>query len=541
MTVEVVLNKVSYPGDDADTSFDWAFYSADADLKALITDSNGNETELTQGVDFQITVNSGDETGGTVQYPISGDPLPTGSQITLYREVDFKQTVNLLTQGGFYAQNVEAMVDKITFMAQQLDEEKGRALRFGIASAFNDVRFPDLDANKVLCADAAGTGLEFRTASASLGVHTITTLAENLLDDATTGDMQTTLGVTAFMQTVLDDTSHTTARATLKAVGTEGNDSIAGVKTATGNWEFQAAVEVTDATGDAALGPEVKIRRESATPAVSDLMGGITFQGHNDAGTPEVIDYAALVSVLLDPTDGAEYGGSKIRSMINNVLTDILHFRQGVYTDGATGGDMGPDTLNISEYYLDGKMVRQGVVLFEETGSSVASFDVLDTDGLVAGYDWYEWEIECRPASDDEHLRMRTSADGSAGPTWDSTASDYYSTGSCWQGAGIYSWNLTSSATYIGLSYTSAGNEQSNVTTENPLRITVGFRDPSLSNETFGILSDGSGSRSTSQEYQRHIGKGERRTNAAVLGLQAYFGTGNVATYTQRLIGYKRT
>jgi len=68
----------------------------------------------------------------------------------------------------------------------------------------------------------------------------------------------------------------------------------------------------TDA--DASVGPVLDLYRNSASPADSDVVGRINFQGENSAG--EIIDYAYLTGIILDVTDGTEDGYIAIRSML---------------------------------------------------------------------------------------------------------------------------------------------------------------------------------------------------------------------------------
>tara|TARA_R110001583_G_scaffold31452_5_gene107572 strand:+ start:2198 stop:3649 length:1452 start_codon:yes stop_codon:yes gene_type:complete len=62
-------------------------------------------------------------------------------------------------------------------------------------------------------------------------------------------------------------------------------------------------------TGDTAFGANLIFKKGSgAAGEDGDGLGNIFFQGYNDAGTPELITYAGIVSQLHDATDGQESG-----------------------------------------------------------------------------------------------------------------------------------------------------------------------------------------------------------------------------------------
>jgi hypothetical protein len=114
-----------------------------------------------------------------------------------------------------------------------------------------------------------------------------------------------------------------------------------------------AYFESTDAT--ASIGPILTLWRNSASPADNDLIGGIRFDGEDDADNETT--YAQLDTTILDAGDGAgasEDGLFLIRTINAGSLAARVGVGQGLYTAGATGGDQGADTINASSYYVDG-------------------------------------------------------------------------------------------------------------------------------------------------------------------------------------------
>jgi len=71
--------------------------------------------------------------------------------------------------------------------------------------------------------------------------------------------------------------------------------------------------------------PNLKLVRDSASPADSDFLGQVTFLGDNSAG--EQITYAKLFSKIIDVTDGTEDGNFTFNVMSNGSSLTVLNFK----------------------------------------------------------------------------------------------------------------------------------------------------------------------------------------------------------------------
>lgn len=143
-------------------------------------------------------------------------------------------------------------------------------------------------------------------------------------------------------------TGEVTAAAAIAALG--------GAALATANtFTEDQTIQSTDAGAD--IGPLLNLLRNSASPAPSDALGAVVFQGMNDAGTPETIDYARITTIIDDETDGTEDATLYLQTTRNNVLNNRLLIGDGLTTIGATGGDQGADTINADEYYRNGTAI----------------------------------------------------------------------------------------------------------------------------------------------------------------------------------------
>jgi hypothetical protein len=106
---------------------------------------------------------------------------------------------------------------------------------------------------------------------------------------------------------------------------------------------------LTSTDPGATEGPDFIADRNSASPAVADVLGALVFRGR-DTGA-NVTDYARLRAVILDPSNGSEDGNAIISALIAGVETDILKVGPGVQIGSPTGGDPGVGKINAATGY----------------------------------------------------------------------------------------------------------------------------------------------------------------------------------------------
>lgn len=134
MTVSSTTRKAGpFVGNGVTTVFPFVFkVFAKSDVKLLRTDSNGVSTTLTLDSDYSIALNSNQNSnpGGSITYPINGNPLPAGSQLIGLGDLEDLQPTDITNSGGFYPSVIEDMVDRATIQIQQLAETTSHALQF---------------------------------------------------------------------------------------------------------------------------------------------------------------------------------------------------------------------------------------------------------------------------------------------------------------------------------------------------------------------------------------------------------------------------
>jgi len=156
---------------------------------------------------------------------------------------------------------------------------------------------------------------------------------------------------------------------------------------------FTADQTITSTDAGAAVGPKLILDRDSASPAVSDVLGAIDFVGEDSGGADET--YARIQAEILDPTAATEDGTISFYAVTAGSLASRrLRVGPGLIVGSPTGGDQGGGTVNATGYYVNGSlMVPAGLVLLNTlTASGSASLDF--TSEITATYDEYELHIE---------------------------------------------------------------------------------------------------------------------------------------------------
>ena len=127
MTVNLSTTKIQYSGNGILTTFTYTFrILEDDDLYVSVVDAAGTETILSLDVDYTVT-GAGDDSGGTVVLS-SGTLCPTGSTLTIMRNMDLLQETDYVDGDAFSAESFEDAADKSIMIVQQLDERLDRSV-----------------------------------------------------------------------------------------------------------------------------------------------------------------------------------------------------------------------------------------------------------------------------------------------------------------------------------------------------------------------------------------------------------------------------
>ena len=130
----------------------------------------------------------------------------------------------------------------------------------------------------------------------------------------------------------------------------ERNEIISGTRTfnavATHNAGVtnNAGVSHVSTDASATVAPSHDLYRNSASPAATDGLGAVDFNGNN-ASLAKVL-YARIVAFIYATTAAAENGYLQIQTRVAGTITSVMTIFAGVQIGTPAGGDKGAGTLN---------------------------------------------------------------------------------------------------------------------------------------------------------------------------------------------------
>lgn len=189
MTISTTSNKTVVQGNGLTNSFTYKFLVPNAsEMFVYYTDAAGVSTLLNSS---QYSVSGlGNPNGGTVTYPLTGSPIASGTSLTIIRILAYQQLTDLINQGGYYPEVVEAALDYLTMLTQQLSEAQNRALTLAVeADGSISVVLPVPQANYLIAWNSGANGLTNVSPASLAGIVTYGTwTAQTFNGDGTTTD-----------------------------------------------------------------------------------------------------------------------------------------------------------------------------------------------------------------------------------------------------------------------------------------------------------------------------------------------------------------
>ena len=225
MTVSSTTNKVTDLGNGVSTAFSFPFIGvSDSDIDVIFTDASGVSTTLIEGLgptQYQLALNAALPgqlwgLGGVVTYNPSGVPIPSGSTITIVRELPETQDFSITNQSsyGAYLRATEQALDYVTMLIQQVSETQNRAIVVPVVDANPPTPLPPAAqrANMILAFDGSGNPI---AASLTAGTGLISSAMQPVVSASTLAAGRTAFGLRGLA--VLDVGSG------LSVVGTNAN------------------------------------------------------------------------------------------------------------------------------------------------------------------------------------------------------------------------------------------------------------------------------------------------------------------------------
>lgn len=105
------------------------------------------------------------------------------------------------------------------------------------------------------------------------------------------------------------------------------------------------------ADNGATVGPVATLLRDSSSPAASDIIGQVSFEGKDSAGNQQ--QYASVQSTILDPTSTSEDANLGFSTIVAGTVAERGYIGQGLVIGAPTGGDKGTGTINAQTLYAN--------------------------------------------------------------------------------------------------------------------------------------------------------------------------------------------
>lgn len=199
MTVTNTNLRNDYTGNGATTVYAFTFVaiyevgSAKYSLKVITTDTIGVESVKTQGTDYTVALSSNGT--GTITFAIA----PTsGHKISILPDMTLTQETDYIKSGSdkFPAESHEKALDKLTLIAKQFFELFKRTIKLPNNSLLSEITIPvqTSNANKAIVVNSSGSGLDAKSLL-DINTYPITAFAETLLDDTNASEARQTLGL----------------------------------------------------------------------------------------------------------------------------------------------------------------------------------------------------------------------------------------------------------------------------------------------------------------------------------------------------------
>jgi hypothetical protein len=214
MTVSSTTTKNSYSGDGSTTTFAYAFkIFADADLTVILRSAAGTETVQTLTTNYSVT-NAGNANGGNVVFVTAP---ASGVTVVIRRNIAQTQTTDYTANDPFPAESHEDALDRLTFIAQQQQEELDRSIKLSRTNTMTSTEFTvgaSDRANKILAFDGSGEISVTQELGTYRGTDTTTTteayVVRDIIKSTTAGQLNNVYicVADAVVGDLLTDTDH---------------------------------------------------------------------------------------------------------------------------------------------------------------------------------------------------------------------------------------------------------------------------------------------------------------------------------------------
>lgn len=148
-----------------------------------------------------------------------------------------------------------------------------------------------------------------------------------------------------------------------------GNNTYSGTSAFTGTVTMSGGsgspATFTYADNGALVGPTITFLRDSASPAASDLLASLVFQGRDSAANLQT--YAAIGSTITDATSTSEDATLDLQTVVAGTVATRGQFGAGFFMAGTT--DQGAGTVNATGFYKSGNLLKVTTQVLTASGT----------------------------------------------------------------------------------------------------------------------------------------------------------------------------
>ncbi len=344
MTVSTTNTRNSYSGNGSTTVFAYTFKIFDDDDITVIvrTDSTGVEATKTKTTHYTVS-GVGSASGGNITF---GSAPASGETVVLLRTTARTQLTDYTPNDPFPAATHEDALDKLTLIAQELQEEVGRSLKLSqtntIATAQFTVGAADR-ANKILGFDTNGDLAIFQEIGTFKGTDATTTTAayieRDIVKSTTAGQLNnvyialqdspagTALTNTTYWALLVDAVSAATSATNAASSATASANSA----TASANSATASASSATSAATTLTTFQNQYHGAASSDPTSNLDAGDLYFNTssgnmkvHNGSAFIDVVSAVGNLANVVEDT--SPQLGANLDTNSHNILIDDAHF-----------------------------------------------------------------------------------------------------------------------------------------------------------------------------------------------------------------------
>ena len=382
MTVSSTTTRNSYSGDGSTTAFAYGFkIFASSDLTVILRSATGVETVQTETTHYTVS-NVGVASGGNVTF---GSAPASGVTVVIRRNSPLTQLTDYTPNDPFPADDHENALDKLTFIAQQQQEELDRSIKLSRTNTMTSTEFTTSAtdrASKILAFDTSGelsVTQELGTFRGDFAASTAYNIRD-LVKDTSTGNV------------FFVNEAHTSSGSeplTSNANASKYSLLLDATQGVTAGTVAAGKVTVVDSSKDLTGLRNLTITGE-LDAATLDISGNVDVDGtlETDALTIDGVTLAETISDTVGAMVGSntETGISVTYDDSDNTLDFVIGSgsiaSSMIAADAITGAKIADDAIN-SEHYTDGSIDTAHIADDQVTQAKIAD-DAVGADQLAS-------------------------------------------------------------------------------------------------------------------------------------------------------------